>query len=169
MILKYPFSELEFDNAVDAWGCNCGPSALAFALQLPLSVARDAIPAFVEKGYTSPTMMLDALQTLGVEIHRVAKGEVDTSSMFDDASASLVRIQWTGPWYGRYAYGHTHWIATWLNEFGKPMVFDCNGGMMASHLWESEIVPLLIPRRGDGGWEPTHILRVAYRAEGVAA
>ncbi len=164
--LVYPFTEQDMAAARREWGCNCGPSALAFAIQQPLSAARFAIRDFERKRYTSPMMMRNALNELRVRWWPVAP--VCRDEMFGVAPA-LVRIQWTGPWTAagsnpRWAYTHTHWIATWRQgpavEGGFPLVFDCNGGVRGIDSWESEIVPLLLPKRGDGKWAPTHIWRV---------
>ncbi|HEY6332799.1 MAG TPA: hypothetical protein VI756_25975, partial [Blastocatellia bacterium] len=76
---------------------------------------------------------------------------------------ALIRIQWTGPWTKegsnpRWAYTHTHWIAGWIDrEFPKMRVFDVNGGIRALVWWFQQIVPILIPSGGDGGFFPTHI------------
>ena len=40
MNLTYPFTESDSQRAFDEWGANCGPNALAFALQIPLSAAK---------------------------------------------------------------------------------------------------------------------------------
>ena len=40
----YTFSEVEASEAYEKWGCNCGPTALAFALQTSLDAAHKAIP-----------------------------------------------------------------------------------------------------------------------------
>lgn len=39
-VMTYPFTEDEMYAAAREWGCNCGPSALAFALQVPLDRVR---------------------------------------------------------------------------------------------------------------------------------
>ncbi len=174
-ILRYPFTEEEFRLANAAWGCNCGPSALAFVLQKPLEVARDAIPSFMERGYTSPTMMRLALERLGLPPHMaVIRPPIDRQSLpalLFHARPALVRIQFTGPWMGprahpKAAYAHTHWIVAW-EETATPgsirdlRVFDCNGGILSFDDWQSSVLPHLIPQRGDGGWYPTHIWRTA--------
>jgi len=161
----YPFTEAEFDAAYREWGCNCGPSALAFALNLSLEAVRPAIPDFDRKRYTSPTMMKAALANLGISYD--ATSEIQRSAMFSDRVA-LVRVQWTGRWTKpganpKWAYNYTHWIACWFyRSHGTPLVFDCNGGLTNFHRWQTEIVPLLVKdlRGGDGGWCPTHIWRL---------
>lgn len=42
----YSFTEDDMRCAAEAWGCNCGPSALAFALQTTLDAVRPALPGF---------------------------------------------------------------------------------------------------------------------------
>ena len=77
-----------------------------------------------------------------------------------------VRVQWTGPWTApnanpRWAYRHTHWIATYMVERQAAMLFDCNGGIRGFKSWEAEIVPLLTDYdRADGGWYPTHVWKL---------
>lgn len=174
----YTFSENAMQQAHEEWGCNCGPSALAFALQRTLEEIRPAMDhvGFDEKRYTSPTMMKNALAKLGVTKYelkvpvRTPDGKLDASPMFQEVFIgyimALVRIQWTGPWTQpganpKWAYRQTHWIATWSDQ-GEQMVFDCNGGILRFELWEKQIVPLItdhIPR-ADGGWFPTHIWTV---------
>ena len=167
----YTFTEAEAQAAYDEWGCNCGPTALAFALQCSLEYVRPLIPRFEERRYTNPTMMKAALQAANVNWREVRKPNQDV--MFDQdeyqGRISLVRVQWTGPWTApganpRWAYRQTHWIATWT-ERSVPLLFDCNGGMRGPMSWEDEIVPVLtreIPR-ADGGYFPTHIWRLAKR------
>lgn len=167
MTLTYPFTEEEYQAAAQEWGCNCGPTALAFALQVKLDVAREAIPGFQEKGYTSPTMMKAALDSRQVRYR--AHTPPDEASMFDarfPGYPALVRVQFTGPWTApganpKWAYWHTHWIVAWRYG-GFLMVFDCNGGVMNFEQWKGEIIPLLTQqdKRRDGGWKPTHIWRL---------
>lgn len=162
----YTFTEDEAKAAHDEWGCNCGPTALAFALQIPLEKVRPLLRGFDDKRYTNPTMMKQALELFGERFSGVV---ATTDRMFDEhefrGRMTLVRIQWTGPWTAtgatpRWAYRHTHWITTWT-ERGVPLLFDCNGGIQGPDSWEQEIVPMLTRaiRRADGGWFPTHIWR----------
>lgn len=165
--LRYPFTQEQANAAADSWGCNCGPAALAFACQKPLDAARYAIVDFDRKRYTSPSMMRAALAELRREIVTVRRPTRD--EMFSHLP-SLVRIQWTGPWSkpgvpAVAAYRHTHWVCCWLEgpeiEGGPPLVFDVNGGVLHVSDWENEIVPLLLPKDGDGKWHPTHVWRLA--------
>ena len=161
-LVRCRFSEKDFERANKEWGCNCGPGALAFVLGIDLDQVRPLIEGFDEKRYTSPTMMEQAIKRAwrGVQKCSVRSGlPPDRSSMHTDGAA-LVRVQWTGPWTDpganpRWAYGHTHWIAT----FGGDMVFDINGGQRTLESWEELIVPALVAveKRRSGGWYPTHV------------
>lgn len=159
------------EAAHEEWGCNCGPTSLAFALQVSLAAVRHAIPGFEEKKYTSPSMMKAGLaffkrpyQAVGSPAY--IKGRpIDVEPMFSQA-VSLIRIQFTRPWTApnanpKWAYRQTHWIAAW-SERGVPLIFDCNGLILALSEWEENILPRLIESypRADGEWFPTHIWRI---------
>lgn len=126
MDFLYPFTQEEMERASDEWGCNCGPSALAFAAQIKLDTVRCAIPGFEEKRYTSPMMMRAAIANLKRDfrnlLHRSEPGETqglsDFLGLLESGSIALVRLQWTGPWTApganpKWAYRQTHWIAGW--------------------------------------------------------
>jgi hypothetical protein len=165
-VITYPFTE-EAEDANEEWGCNCGPTALAFALQRPLEDVRHAIPDFAERRYTSPAMMKAALQHFRQGFLAItASSEAALPRMFA-GPMSLVRIQWTGPWIvkgkpQKWAARQTHWIAAWMGSpGGSRLVFDCNGGMRTYESWEAEIVPIIVAsvKRADGGWYPANIWR----------
>jgi hypothetical protein len=179
-MLTYPFTQEDFQQAYEEWGANCGPSALAFVLKLPIAAVRHRIPSFEERRYTSPTMMAVALRNLGREYCEVLKqgpavrlSDRDLSRVMFANQTALVRVQWSGPWTNpgvnpRWAYGHTHWIATWLDITSRNhstrtrMVFDCNGGIRSYENWQREIVPVLTKYpRANGDWFPTHVWRLA--------
>lgn len=162
---KYPFSYAEMNQAYASWGCNCGPSALAFALQKTLDEVHPFIPQFDEKQYTSPSMMAAALSAMGIIWSKGPKTPTP-QDMFDQLGrVSLVRIQWTGPWTApnanpRWAYRQTHWIACFLlGKDNDRAIFDCNGGIRSFLSWVSDIVPQLVSQipRADFGWTPTHV------------
>src|SRR5690349_12765528 len=116
----YPFTEQEFQTAAMDWGCNCGPSALAFAARCSLDRARTAIEGFDEKRYTSPSMMRAALGKLGATFRVVRP--VNKASLCGENRFDLVRVQWLGPWTApganpRWAYRYTHWVVMWGNEY----------------------------------------------------
>jgi hypothetical protein len=176
MAVICPFTEDEARAANEAWGCNCGPAALAFVLQSQLSVIRYSIPNFEERRYTSPTMMRAALRHWRVEFMEIRAGlkaagvnNANAVAAMFAGPMTLVRIQWTGPWIvdgkpQRWAGRQTHWIATWA-ERGVPLVFDVNGGIQGFGKWESEIVPLIVAQvnRADGGWFSANIWRLTGR------
>jgi hypothetical protein len=173
-----PTCQFSHDDIVQAnadWGCNCGPAALAFALQTGLDDVRPAMMAagFGVKGHTTPTMMSAALVAMNAKKRQVqvpvrnAGGGLDIEPLFVESLITLVRVQWTGPWTRpgtspRWAYAYTHWIATWA-ERGVPLVFDCNGGVQHVERWEYETVPAITSQisRADGGWHPTHVWHIA--------
>lgn len=187
--MNYSFTENDLAKAAAEWGCNCGPAAMAFALQRRLNVARLSIPAFEVKRYTSPTMMKKALASLGVEFEEIDCKEVRDPRlrklMCDDFPA-LVRIQWTGPWTQpganpRWAYSRTHWIVAWmdsvrnhtqLNSFRKrEMIFDCNSGIVEFDHWTEIVVPKITAcyKNADPfGWYPTHIWRLLNKPQEAA-
>jgi hypothetical protein len=157
---RYPFTEAELQAAHEAWGANCGPGALAFALQIPIAKVRGAIPEFDTKRYTSPSMMKAALKHFGCSLVGARPVLARHAGPIDLA---LARIQWTGPWTAPgvpapVAYRFTHWIATWMD--GRELyVFDVNGGMRPLASWEEAVVPALtaLYPKADGGWKPTHV------------
>lgn len=164
----YTFSEQDAQEAHGEWDCNCGPTALAFALQTSLQHVRPLLRGFDQKRYTNPTMMKGALEAVNRKFINVRPP--DRERMFDEhpmkGRMSLVRIQWAGPWTApgaspRWAYRQTHWITTWT-ERGVPLLFDCNGGIRGIVTWEDEIVPVLTGEidRADGDWFPTHIWKL---------
>jgi hypothetical protein len=67
----YTFSEEDSRKAYEEWGANCGPNALAFALQTTLAAVRPHIREFPARRYTSPTMMEQALYTLGRRVQKI--------------------------------------------------------------------------------------------------
>ena len=54
---RYTFTQADSQRAFDEWGANCGPNALAFALQTSLDAVKGQIPEFEKRRYTSPSMM----------------------------------------------------------------------------------------------------------------
>lgn len=169
MDYSYPFTQAEMESASDEWGCNCGPSALAFALRVKPDLVRWSIPDFDSKRYTSPTMMRQALKNVEQSFSVIeAPRDPGELSQALDQRIALVRIQWTGPWTApgqnpKWAYRITHWIAAWQKPGGFSYVFDCNGGLRDLDSWATVIVPLLTAeiKRADGGYFPTHIWRLA--------
>lgn len=159
---EYTFTAEELLVASQTWGCNCGPSALAFALQKNLGDVRHTIPGFEEKRYTSPTMMKAALAHFKRDID-VIRAPI-RADMFSQQMA-LVRIQWCGPWTEpmrtRWASRWTHWIATWLFA-GVEMVFDCNSGMVPVWDWEATAAHEIMGTiQNCTGWDVANVWRLA--------
>ncbi len=160
----YSFNEKDAEKAYQEWGSNCGPGALAAITGLTLDDVHPHIQKFDERHYTSPAMMKGALASLGVKwserIPRLPEtGAADNSETAHLlASYGLVRIQWEGPWYGKFAYRKSHWIASMNWSGGNTFVFDINSGWMLQMKWEREIVPKLteLYKRATGGWHATH-------------
>src|SRR3954469_593669 len=101
----YTFNEEQARAAHEEWGCNCGPTALAFALQITLDAVRGKIPHFAERRYTSPTMMRDALHSferrflpIAAGLRNAGKNNARAVELMFAGPVTLVRIQWTGPW-----------------------------------------------------------------------
>jgi len=167
--LTCPFDRQASLTAYDAWGANCGPHSLAFALQRHIDHVRGVIPGFEEKRFTNPTMMQQALNALNVPnvLIRCPPGSGAVPAMFADQPA-IVRVQWTGPWTQpgaspAWGYRMTHYIVSWKDE-GDDLVFDCNCGVVPLAEWVRDTVPDLVRLfdRADGGWFPTHIWQVKW-------
>lgn len=152
------------------WGITCGPSALAVACDLHFDSVKDAVHMAgfsKDKGHMSPTMMKAALDILGVSFSEKDKNrKIGKREMFKRwPKSGLMRVQWDGPWYGRMAYRHTHWVAIGNLEFEQLMhVFDINAGLNLFSEWERSTVPMIIenccPKEANGEWFPTHIWSV---------
>ncbi|MGE0768286.1 MAG: hypothetical protein AB7L90_17660 [Hyphomicrobiaceae bacterium] len=153
----------EADAAYEAWGCNCGPAAIAAILGVPLDEVRPHLIGFDAKRYTNPTMMAGALDTLGRPWRNVGKAW---------PRYGLARIQWEGPWTKpgvpmRVRYRHTHWVGSWQTVERGHGVFDVNAlgngsGWARFEHWRDVMVPYItshIPR-ADGLWHVTHGIEI---------
>lgn len=159
--LRFGLEEME--RAADDWGANCGPGAIAAATVKTLDEVRPHIPGFEAKRYTNPTMMLDALNALGVRWKKAIRHNVWPNW-------GVARIQWEGPWTepgrpARAAYRYTHWVAAC--GFPRPIhIFDINaiavGGWVPLQHWEQVTVPWLLPQISPRatGWRITHALEI---------
>ena len=149
----------EADRAYDAWGCNCGPGAIAAIMGMTLDAVRPLMGDFERKKYTNPTLMWEVLDRIGRPWRKIGKAW---------PTFGLARIQFEGPWTApgvnpKAAYRHTHWVASWQHPDRGHGIFDINmtgngSGWGKIEHWESVIVPLLaanIPR-ADGKWHVTH-------------
>lgn len=155
---EYSFTESDARKAFDDWGCNCGPTALATMTGLSLDDVHPHIPDFDDLHYTNPTMMKAALAGIGVQWgDRKSDGSPIDQLPHLLTRYGLCRIQWEGPWYGRFAYRKTHWIGA-MEYRGMPYVFDCNSGWVSQGIWEKDVVPTLTEmyKRATGAWHCTH-------------
>lgn len=162
--MKLPFDEADSDAANETWGANCGPHAVAAALNLTLDQVRPHCWAFEQKfkgrgyGFTNPTMMGNAL-ALARQPFTLKKNLKTT-----DLREGISLIQWEGKWLKPgvppvVAYGHTHWIAATpahvfctaipLSEFG------CEFGWVTHEVWRT-LIGVLCVRENFDGWHVTH-------------
>lgn len=168
MILPH-FTAEDADRAHDDWGMNCGPGAIAAICGLTLDELKPTMDAvgFTEKRYTNPTMMNDALRSLGVSFRKIGR---------EWPRWGLVRIQWEGQWTEpgvpmKARYRHTHWIGVATRENGIG-VFDINAigngsGWSSLADWEGILVPWILENcvpRANGKWHITHALEIDNNA-----
>lgn len=168
------FGIAEAERAYDAWGCNCGPAALACMTGLTLEAARTHLPDFVGRYYTNPTMMFAALDSIGVRWRGKAIGK--RHPVIEWPRLGLVRVQWEGPWTApgvpmAARYRHTHWVgAGWRGD--QLGIFDINcmnngSGWVSIKEWRTTLVPWLLREchpRASGTWHLTHSIEVGPHA-----
>jgi hypothetical protein len=151
---------LDVDQAIDGWGANCGPAALAGALGLQLSDVRAAVSEDgIFRGYMSITNMREAMRRLGVVVERDWQKPLNGFLARTNGSPILCCIAWGGPWSSvpRAAAKHRHFIV-YRNGFvgskGPGWVCDVNvdGGWCLASEWKEKLLPELLPERGDGTW-----------------
>lgn len=154
--LRPRFNEADAMGASAAWGCNCGPAALAFVMGLTLDEVRPHMGPFEQRGYTNVTNMRESLRSVGGSIDRVYEGWPPTG-------LGLIRIQWGGPWIidgnpARWAARATHWVASQRTGGSHLYVFDINGGRRTYDSWLHDVVPAIIAsiKRADGTWSISH-------------
>ena len=173
-IAPVKFDSAELERAVDSWGCNCGPAAIAAITGRSLDEVRPHLGDFESKRYTNPTLMFDTLKRAGVRYSRVGMRPLEWPRH------GLVRVQWGGPWMAPEVpvgarYRHTHWVGA--QRVGPEIaVFDVNcmsvGGWVKAAIWETEVVPWLLREcvpRADGAFSFTHAIEVDPRVMDRAA
>ena len=169
----------DVERAADAWGCNCGPAALAAVSGLTLEEVRPHLVGFEEKHYTNPSMMFAALKSIGRPwTKRVDGPDVDRAWPLH----GLLRIQWEGTWSRpgvppRARHRKTHWVGTALMERRgdadlstietRTGIFDVNcldngSGWVSRKDWEELVVPRLVAMYpgATGRWHVTHAVAV---------
>ena len=167
--MKPRFTLADLEAANDAWGCNCGPGALAAICEMTLDEARRHVGSeFERKRYTNPTLMLAALRSTGMRWSSIS---VPRESRTAWPLWGLCRIQWEGPWTKpgvpmRARYRYTHWIGAASRGAG---IFDVNAlangsGWCSLEDWSAILAPALATghdKRATGGWHITHAIEVA--------
>ena len=153
----------EADAAFDAWGCNCGPGAIAAIMGMTLDDVRPHMGDFEQKRYTNPTLMWETLDRIGRPWRKIGKAW----PVF-----GLARIQWEGPWSEpganpRWGYRQTHWVASWKTEARGHGIFDINAtgngtGWCSFEHWRDVLVPHIVAHvpRANGKWHVTHGVEV---------
>ena len=168
-LLELQFSSEDMTLAFEEWSCNCGPAALAAVLKITLEEARDLIPEFVARRYTSPTMMGRAIDSAGLLFQELGKSRKVEPWMCPEVfpERGLVRVQWTGPWTApdanpKWAYRKTHWFSVFSKVTDHVVVFDVNCGPVPWSQWVTTIPKLITDEieRSDGGWYLTHLWEV---------
>jgi hypothetical protein len=175
------FTVEDAQRAHDEWGCNCGPSALAAIVGLTLDQVRQHMGDFERKGYTNPTLMLDALHSVYAAGLILGWRNVSKRSGVlpgcDWPQYGLARIQWEGPWTApgvpmRARYRHTHWVGAAQVPHRGIGIFDINcinnvSGWVAVSEWRQTVVPWILKEcvpRAFGAWHITHSIEVDGRA-----
>jgi hypothetical protein len=131
---KLRFTPEESAHALKAWNANCGPNALAAALDLSLrEVKKGVVDPF--PGYMNPTQMAAALSYFSVKF--AAEKNLHTKELRD----GIGYIQWDGAWvrssYRQARYRHTHWIAChdgWVFDPGSQRF-----GWHTADAWRKEV------------------------------
>jgi hypothetical protein len=163
------FTVADAERAHDEWGANCGPGALAAIMGRTLDEVRPHMDGFEGKGYTNPTMMFDALRSIGAKWKSRTVGS--ECAVVGWPRYGLARIQWEGPWTGtgvpiRARYHYTHLVGSWIGRHGVG-VFDINcinngSGWVSFAEWADVVVPFILAsyRRASGEWHITHAIEV---------
>lgn len=156
--------------ANDAWGANCGPTALAAVLGCPVMALRDAFSWFPRIAHTNPAHVEQALRLLTLQGRTGGWSRVGGTTWPVEANAQhgqdwprspfrgLGMVQWTGPWTDdaeagwakRVAPMHTHVIGLAEGGLG-PMIYDCNqsiedipGAWLSRETWVTRTAPELL-------------------------
>lgn len=170
-MIRFTLADLERANA--AWGANCGPAALAAITGLTLEEVRVHMGDFERKHYTNPTLMFDALRSLGRTWREI--GPRDHTVGRPWPKYGLARIQWEGPWTQpgvpmAARYRQTHWVGAWTTDARGIGVWDVNAvnngsGWCSLDNWTGVVVPWLTSeiKRASGGWHITHAIEVERR------
>lgn len=165
------YRPLDVLEAQQAWGANCGPAALAAALERPVMSLFEAVsdppppdelPGIAARrfrGLIGILQMRAVLASLGVPITWSWTGpSVATLERAEPKGPLLLCVQWGGPWSDTPgAAVHRHWVT--MRLIPSPWIYDVNagsgpapGGWRPLVSWHTWVVPRLIPQHGDGTW-----------------
>jgi hypothetical protein len=173
-MMRTRFSYEDAERAHDEWGCNCGPGALAAIMGMTLDEVRPHMGDFERKHYTNPTLMFDALRSIGATWKANVVGSKcagATCTFVGWPLFGLARVQWEGPWTQpgvpmRARYRYTHWVGAQQRN-GSYGIFDINcmsngTGWCSLDDWIKHLVPSLVALypRANGKWHITHAIEV---------
>lgn len=147
------FTEEDSFRAHEEWDANCGPHALATGLGVTLDRARELLPLFEGRAYTTPKMMAEAIQLATGSVTRLSGGKV--KEFYRDG---IWRVQWEGRWTqpgvpAIAAYPHTHWV-THFN--GHIYCTCCPHEWWPVDTWKRLIQVVISDMKGVTGWHLTH-------------
>lgn len=167
--LPLRFTARDFTEANKEWRANCGPGAFAAITGCTLEQTRFAMCGFEDKGYTNPTLMLDALARASqrFKVTQTSPGGKNFPAY------GLARIQFEGPWTDpstrnkTWRHRHTHWVGS-IERAGHIAIFDANAiddgstGWQALSDWERDLLSQLIAGhpRASGGWHISYAIEV---------
>lgn len=163
-------------EASEAWGANCGPTALAAALHTTMEAVKPSVaPDGVFQGYMGVRDFKAAIERAGARIVRQWSKPDKRELLRTTGEPILVLIRFLGPWDGvpklaakhRHAFVYRHGIVSSLDslgqrEHGPGWVYDCNNlvehpqerRLVASwlplHQWREHVLPELVPEQGTG-------------------
>jgi len=159
------FGPLELQNAHRAWGCNCGPAALAACLGLQLTEVRGSLGRFGQLGYMNREMMFEAVVKLGFRPGPDLAEDQDGVDRYP--SHGLCLVQFGGPWCDgpkanvKWAKLHSHWIASKIGGDHQSWIFDVNCyGWVSFQRWSEDTLPLLLA--ADKYRDGTHWLSASW-------
>jgi hypothetical protein len=149
---------------------------------LTLDEVRPHMGDFQSKGYTNPTLMLYALESVRARFR--TRSLASNVKLLDWPVYGLARIQWEGPWTKpgvpiRARYRMTHWVGA-KHANGSVGIFDINclsmttsgSGWTTLEAWRDIVVPYILKQcvpRADGKWHITHSIEVEpIKSEQVA-
>jgi hypothetical protein len=168
-----PWTPPDIDLHWQAWGCNCGPAALAAITAIPLERIREVVaPRW--RGYMPFGLMQAVLGVLRVP-HMVAKRDFQARAVLQPGnwSGRLSLIQWGGQWLRpgvpvAAALSHTHWIAY---DHASRLCYDVNAdGWISVEEWRELAVELMATVRGcDGTWTARGTILIDPGKTGVHA